>query len=125
FMGMAFAAAAMSALRPFGVEEHEPVLHSIAIGLRFVIGERALLGSFAIDLIAMTFGMPRALFPVMALTLYHAGAAGTGVLFAAVSAGATVAAITTGWLGHARYLGRLTIGAVTGWGAGIAAARAM
>src|SRR5438477_97959 len=116
-LGMALAAAAMSPQPPHGVEEHEPVLRSIASGLRFVSGERALLGSFAIDLIAMTFGMPRALFPVMALTVYHAGATGTGVLFAAVSAGATVAAITTGWLGHARYLGRIVIGAVTVWGA--------
>ena len=41
----------------------------------------------------MTFGMPRALFPVLSLTVYHAGAGGTGALFAAVSAGATVAAL--------------------------------
>ena len=39
-----------------------PVLRSIADGLRFVRGNHALLGSFAIDLVAMTFGMPRALF---------------------------------------------------------------
>ena len=51
-----------------------------------------------IDLSAMTFGMPRALFPVLALTVYHAGAAGTGLLYAAVAAGSTVAALTTGWL---------------------------
>ena len=124
-LGMALAAAAMSPQAPHGVEEHEPVLRSIAAGLRFVRGERALLGSFAIDLLAMTFGMPRALFPVMSLSLYHAGAAGTGALFAAVSAGATVAALTTGWLGHARYLGRIVIGAVTVWGAAIAAAGLM
>ena len=44
------------------------------------------MGSFAIDLVAMTFGMPRALFPVLAVSVYHAGAEGTGLLFAAVSA---------------------------------------
>jgi MFS family permease len=123
-LGMAVAAWALSPQRPIGAV-HEPVLRSIAGGLRFVSGERALLGSFAIDLLAMTFGMPRALFPVMALTLYHAGAAGTGALFAAVSAGATVAALTTGWLGRARYLGRIVIGAVTVWGFAIAAAGLM
>ena len=120
-LGMALAAAAMSPQRPIGVERHEPVLRSIAEGLRFVGRERALVGSFAIDILAMTFGMPRALFPVMSLSLYHAGASGTGLLFAAVSAGATVAALTTGWLGHARYLGRIVIGAVTVWGLAIAA----
>jgi len=124
-LGMALAAAALTPQPPIGVEEHEPVMRSIASGLRFVRGERALLGSFAIDIVAMTFGMPRALFPVMALSLYHAGAAGTGALFAAVSAGATVAALTTGWLQHARFLGRIVIGAVLLWGTAIAAAGVM
>jgi hypothetical protein len=102
--------------------EHPPVLRSIAEGLAFVRRSRALLGSFAIDLTAMTFGMPRALFAVLALTVYDAGAAGTGALYAAVSAGATIAALTTGWLEHARRLGRITIAAVIVWGAAIAAA---
>ena len=70
----------------------------------------------------MTFGMPRALFAVLSLTVYHAGAEGTGLLYAAVSAGATVAALTTGWLGHARRLGRIVIVAVVVWGLAIAAA---
>ena len=95
---------------------------SILDGLRFVRGERALLGSFGIDLAAMTFGMPRTLFPVLSLTVYHTGAAGTGALFAAVSAGETVAALTTGWLGRARFLGRIVIWAVLAWGAAIALA---
>jgi hypothetical protein len=99
-----------------------PIGRSIAEGLRFVRRSRALMGSFAIDLAAMTFGMPRALFAVLALTVYDAGAAGTGALYAAVSAGAMIAALTTGWLEHARWLGRITIGAVVVWGVAIAAA---
>ena len=95
---------------------------SIAEGLRFVRGNRALLGSFAIDLVAMTFGMPRALFPVLAVGVYGAGASGTGLLFAAVSAGATVAALTTRWLEHVRRLGLIVIGAVIVWGLAVAAA---
>ena len=103
-------------------EEREPIFRSIATGLRFVRQERALVGSFVIDLCAMTFGMPRALFPVLSLTVYHAGASGTGALFSAVAAGATVAALTTGWLEHARWLGRIVLGAVSVWGIAIAAA---
>jgi hypothetical protein len=38
-----------------------------------VRGEQALLGSFAIDLLAMTFGMPRALFAALAVSVYHGG----------------------------------------------------
>jgi hypothetical protein len=83
------------------------------------------MGSFVIDLCAMTFGMPRALFAVLSLTVYHAGAAGTGLLYAAVSAGATVAALTTGWVEHARWLGRIVIGSVLVWGVAIAVAGAV
>jgi MFS family permease len=98
------------------------IFRSIGEGLRFVRGNQALMGSFAIDLVAMTFGMPRALFPVLSVSVYGAGAAGTGLLFAAVSAGATVAALTTGWLANARRLGRITIYAVLAWGVAIALA---
>jgi hypothetical protein len=98
------------------------VLHSIAEGLRFVRSNRALAGSFAIDLVAMTFGMPRALFAVLSLTVYHAGAAGTGALYSAVAAGATLAVLTSGWIRHARRLGQIVIGAVLVWGAAIAVA---
>jgi MFS family permease len=100
----------------------EPIGRSIVEGLRFVRGSPALLGSFAIDLSAMTFGMPRALFPVLAVSVYGAGASGTGLLFAAVSAGAAVAALTTRWLDHVRRLGLVTIGAVCVWGLAIACA---
>ena len=103
-------------------EPHPAITRSIADGLRFVGRSRALLGSFAIDLNAMAFGMPRALFPVLAVSVYHAGASGTGLLFASVSAGATVAALTTRWLEHVRRLGLIVIGAVTAWGIAIAAA---
>jgi predicted MFS family arabinose efflux permease len=114
---------ALSPLPPArGAGPPESVARSLAEGLRFVRGNRALMGSFAIDLAAMTFGMPRALFAVLSLTVYDAGAAGTGALYTAVSAGALVAALTTGWLEHARRLGRIVIGAVLVWGACIAAA---
>jgi MFS family permease len=108
--------------QPPAAGEHEPVLRSIRSGLGFVRRSQALVGSFAVDLAAMAFGMPRALFPVLSLSLYHAGASGTGFLFASVSAGATVAALTTGWLENARWLGRVVLVSVAVWGAAIAAA---
>lgn len=100
----------------------EPIGRSIREGLGFVRRQPALLGSFAIDLSAMTFGMPRTLFPVMAVSIYHAGASGTGLLYASVSVGSTVAALTTGWLAHTRKLGLVVIWAVVGWGTAIALA---
>jgi MFS family permease len=124
-LAMVAAAAAMTPQPPIGTTgegPREPVLRSIAEGLRFVRGNNALLGSFAVDLLAMTFGMPRALFAVLAVSVYGAGAEGTGLLYASVAAGATVAALTTGWIAHARRLGLITIVAVAVWGAAIAAA---
>jgi MFS family permease len=122
-LAMVAAVIAMSPQLPIGSEGPElGIWKSIGEGLRFVRGNQALMGSFAIDLVAMTFGMPRALFPVLSVGVYGAGAAGTGLLYAAVSAGATVAALTTGWLAHARRLGRITIFAVLAWGAAIALA---
>jgi MFS family permease len=120
---MVAAVIALAPQLPIGSEGPElGIWRSIGEGLRFVRGNQALMGSFAIDLVAMTFGMPRALFPVLSVGVYGAGAAGTGLLYAAVSAGATVAALTTGWLAHARRLGRITIFAVLAWGAAIALA---
>ena len=114
---------AMAPQPPHG-QPAEPIAvgRSIAEGLRFVRGNQALLGSFVIDLVAMTFGMPRALFAVLAVSVYGAGAAGTGLLYASVAAGATVAALTTGWLSHTRRLGLIVIWAVVIWGAAIALA---
>jgi MFS family permease len=122
-LGMVLAVTAMGAQPPHAATHgHASIRRSIGEGLRFVRSNRALMGSFGIDLAAMTFGMPRTLFPALSLTVYHAGAAGTGALFAAVSAGATVAALSTGWLTHVRRLGRVVIWAVLAWGGAIALA---
>jgi MFS family permease len=121
-MAVVLAVSAIAPQPPHPHLEHDTIRRSIAEGLRYVRGNRALLGSFAIDLVAMTFGMPRALFAVLAVSVYHAGAGGTGALYSAVSAGATVAALTTGWLTHARRLGLVVVWAVVVWGAAIALA---
>ena len=67
--------------------------------------------------------MPRALFAVLSLTVYHAGATGTGFLYSAVAAGGTLAVLSSGWVAHARRLGRIVIFAVLVWGAAIACCR--
>jgi MFS family permease len=121
-VAMAFAAVALSPQPPLEtVEQHPPIRRSIAEGLRFVAGNQALAGSFAIDLVAMTFGWPRSMFAVLSLTVYHAGTSGTGLLFAAIALGGTLSILTAGWIEHARRLGRITIGVVLVWGAAIAA----
>lgn len=92
----------------------------ITEGFRFLKGRRVLQSTFYADLIAMTFGMPRALFPVLAATQFDAGPEIVGVLFSAVSLGALLGALTTGWVRHVERQGLAVLVAVGVWGAGIA-----
>jgi len=117
-----YAALTIAPQHPPPGAHHESITASVAGGLRYVRSNRALLGSFVIDIVAMTFGMPRALFVVLSLRVFHDGAAGSGLLYASVSVGAAVAALANGWLASARSLGRITIVMVLVWGAAIAAA---
>lgn len=94
---------------------------SIKEGLRYVRGERAIQGVFLIDIDAMVFGMPRALFPQLGTELYHGGAGTVGLLYAAPAAGAFIGAITTGWVSHVRRQGAAVLWAVAAWGLAIAA----
>jgi MFS family permease len=102
--------------------EHPPIRRAIADGLSFVARTRALAGSFLVDINAMTFGMPRALFAVLALTVYHAGAGGTGLLYAAIAVGGTISVLTSGWIQQVRRLGRVVLACVALWGLAILAA---
>jgi len=96
-------------------------LSSIRAGLRYVRGERAVQGAFAIDINAMVFGMPRALFPELGTTLYGGGAGTVGLLFAAPGVGGLIGGLTTGWVGRVRRPGRAVEIAVVLWGLAIAA----
>lgn len=115
-----FAAAFVSLLRMAPLPPQgggTPVsLAGIVEGLRFVRRRRALIGVFAIDLDAMIFGLPRALFPAMAEGVFGGGATTYGLLAAAPGAGALLAALTTGWVGHVRRQGRAVLLAVGVWG---------
>jgi MFS family permease len=93
---------------------------SVREGLAYLRGRRLLVSTFLIDIDAMVFGMPRALFPALGTTLYGGGAATVGLLYAAPGAGALVGALLTGWVGSVRRQGRAVIWAVLGWGAAIA-----
>jgi MFS family permease len=57
---------------------------------------------------------------VLSLTVYHAGARGTGLLFAAMAVGGTISVLTAGWIERARRLGRIVIVVVVLWGIAIA-----
>ena len=92
---------------------------AIKAGFHYLKGRRVIQSTFYIDLVAMVFGMPRALFVILAATQFHRGAEVVGFLFAAPAAGALIGALTAGWVGGVRHQGRAVIWAVAAWGAGI------
>src|ERR1700722_10340465 len=97
-----------------------PGWRSTLEGLRFVRRSQPVLGAYVIDVNAMVFGMPRALFPALAATVFGGGATTVGLLYAAPGAGALIGALTTGWVGRVRRQGLAVICAVLVWGAAIA-----
>lgn len=95
-------------------------LASIKEGLSYLKGRRLILSTFVIDINAMVFGMPRALFPALATGLYGGGPTTLGLLYAAPGAGALAGALFTGWVGTVRRQGWVVIVAVIAWGTAIA-----
>jgi MFS family permease len=115
----ALVAVALLPPQPIMATLREAPIAAIRRGLAFARGQPVILGGFAMDLAAMVFGMPRAVFPVLAATTFHTGAAGLGLLYAAPGAGAVVAALTTGWISRAPRLGRVIVVAIAVWGVAI------
>ena len=75
--------------------------------------------TFVIDLVAMVFAMPRALFPAIAAQVYGGGAETAGALYSALAAGALVGALGGGWFGRVRRQGLAVLTAVVAWGIAI------
>jgi MFS family permease len=97
----------------------ETPLQSIIQGFGFVGRQKAVLGGFVVDLNAMIFGMPRALFPVLAVSTFHAGPAGLGLLYAAPGVGAVVGSVLSGFVARIRHQGRAVVIGAAGWGIAI------
>ncbi len=90
-------------------------------GLTFLRGQSVIMSVFGIDLLAMIFGMPRALFPALSDRL-GGGSVLYGFLLSSVAAGAFVASITSGWTSRVERQGRAVLCAVAIWGTAIAVA---
>jgi MFS family permease len=93
-------------------------LRGIADGLRFLVTKPVLLLSFAVDIVAMVFAMPRALFPEVAQDRFGGGAA-VGWLFSAIALGSVIGGLTSGWIGRVRRQGVALVVAVVGWGVAV------
>ncbi|MGC4962628.1 MFS transporter [Gordonia sp. DT218] len=114
----------LPSLRPEGDDRPKtPGLRSVIDGLKYLAGHKILMASFLVDLIAMIFGMPRALFPQMAHENFG-GPSGGGIafalLFTAISAGAVVGGIFSGWVSRVERQGLAVIVCVIVWGLAMA-----
>jgi MFS family permease len=105
-------------VREDGEEVPSAGLRGILDGLRFLVTKPVLLLSFAVDIIAMVFAMPRALFPEIALDRFGGGSA-VGWLFAAIAIGSVIGGLTSGWIGRVKRQGVALVIAVVGWGIAI------
>jgi MFS family permease len=101
-------------VRPVGVR-------AVRESIRYVGHHRLIRSTFVIDLIAMIFGMPAALFPVLAVEQFHRGPEVVGLLFAAPAVGALAQLLVAGSVTRIRRQGEAVIWSVAGWGAAIAA----
>lgn len=111
---------AIRPLPPVG-EIARVTLGAVRDGLAFAFRRRVILSTFAVDLVAMIFDMPSALWPVLALDVFRVGPAGIGLLAAAPGAGAFLGALLSGWVGRVERVGWAVIAAVAVWGAAIVA----
>ena len=85
-------------------------------GFAHVRSRPELLGASLVDLCATVFGLPRALFPALSVSVFHGGALTLGALTAAPALGALLGSVTSGWLARVGRQGLAVIAAVVAWG---------
>jgi MFS family permease len=106
----------MAPIKPVGEHAGVKTLRAIRDGFTYVRRHAVVQAVYLVDLNAMVFGLPRALFPAVTKHVYHAGPEVLGLLYAAPGAGALLMALTTGWLGRVERRGRLVVLVVLAWG---------
>ncbi|MFI5528289.1 MFS transporter [Kitasatospora sp. NPDC051853] len=98
----------------------KPSLSAIANGIRYAWGRKDLLSTYVIDIVAMLFAFPVAIYAFWASDLKADWA--LGLMYGATAAGALVVSATGGWTSHVHRHGRMLVFAALGWGVSIALA---
>ena len=89
-------------------------------GLKYLRGHPVLMMSFVVDIIAMVFGMPRALFPEIAHLDFggpESGGMAFALLFAGIPIGAVLGGVFSGWVSRVERHGLAVIASILVWGA--------
>jgi MFS family permease len=105
---------------PPSKEAEKPSLAALLDGVKYAFKRQDLLGTYIIDLAAMTLAMPMALYPFWADDLSAPWA--LGFFYASITVGSVFITLTSGWTRTYRFHGRAVILAAMGWGLAVAAA---
>ncbi|HHU39354.1 MAG TPA: MFS transporter [Propionibacterium sp.] len=111
------------ATAPGQARARTPGLRAVWDGLVYLSAHKILLMSFVVDLIAMVFGMPRALFPQIAHESFGGPAEGGlafALLFAGIPAGAVLGGVLGGWVSRVKREGLAIMWAIAVWGGAMA-----
>ncbi|MEZ0108212.1 MFS family permease [Catenulispora sp. EB89] len=103
---------------PQGEDAEEASLRGIAAGWRYARSRQELIGTYVVDIAAMAFAMPTALFPFLADHLHASWS--LGLLYAAPAVGSALVSLTSGWTKHVHRHGMAVIWAAGAWGVAIA-----
>ncbi len=118
FVVSLLAVASMRAMPP-AEDARSPGLGAVVEGLRYAASRAELIGTYVVDLVAMTFAMPMAVFP--ALAVRWGGAQAAGWLYAAMPIGSLVVSLLSGRAGRVRRHGAAVVVAAALWGVAIVA----
>ena len=102
---------------PPPVDAERPSLRRVVEGLRYARSRQELIGTYLVDMTAMFFGMPMALFPAIAQEF--GGPQVLGLLYAAPAVGSFLFSATSGWTNQVHRHGMGVIVAATAWGVAI------
>ena len=105
---------------PSSKEAKKPSLAALFEGVKYAFSRQDLIGTYIIDLAAMTLAMPMALYPFWADQLNAPWA--LGMFYSAITVGSVLVTVTSGWTTRYRFHGRAVILAAIGWGLAIAVA---
>ncbi|GAA0996403.1 MFS transporter [Acrocarpospora macrocephala] len=121
FTASLYAALRLPALEPLG-EVTAPGFRAVIGGLRYIMAAPIVLMSFVVDIIAMAFAMPRAMYPEMTAIRFGDSGIAYGWLSAAIALGAVAGGLFSGWVGRVRRQGLALTFVIVVWGLTVAAA---
>ncbi|MFC5822721.1 MFS transporter [Nonomuraea insulae] len=121
FTGSLYAALRLPSLPPLG-KVSRPGARAVLEGLSFVVRSPVLLMSFVVDIIAMVFAMPRALFPELTAVRFGGSMDALGWMTSALAIGSVAGALFSGWVGRVRRQGMALSIVIAVWGLAVAAA---